>query len=270
MTTARRTIFGLYLLGALIVSALAAQAASAASQTAVECTSTGTPLNSDRFSDTHCKAKGTGQPFFHAATPLNVATPSEGTNLTTGGSSEPAILKANISGVTFSIEFTEVTLLNGVTIENKEVGGEMYVEGLTTAIHLANATMTSPSTSCIVSGVPPGGGTPTPGTILTQPIRATTKGQPLGIVRFEPQTNNLLAEFTVSGASCPAGLQGSYPINGTVTSSKTEGATIPFEHSAVTLTKTLRLKNPITGPVAGLEGRITIKKESNGTPIALT
>lgn len=271
MMTGRRTTVGLCLLCALFVSAFAAQAASAASQTAVECTNTGTPVNSDRFADEHCKTLETGGHFFHAAIPANTSIPIEGTNTTTAGASEPAVLKATVAGVTFSIEFTEFTLLNGGTLENKEAGGEMYAEGLTSAIHLANAAMTSPSPNCVVSGVPPGGGANTPGTILTQPIRATTKGQAQGVVKFEPQTSNKLAEFTITGgALCPAAVQGAYPVFGTVTSSKAEGATIPFVHSTITMTKSLRLKNASEGPVAGLAGKITIKKTSGQVPIALT
>jgi hypothetical protein len=270
MTTGRGTTIGLCLLCALFVSAFAAQAASAVSQTAVECTESGTPVNSDRFADAHCKTLGVGGAFFHAAIPANTSIPIEATNTTTGGASEPAVLKANVAGVAFSIEFTEFTL-NGGTLENKEAGGEMYAEGLATAIHLANAAMTSPSPSCVVSGVPPGGGPNTPGTILTQPVRATTKGQAQGVVRFEPQTPNKLAEFTITGgALCPAAVQGSYPIFGTVTSSKAEGATIPFLHNTVTATKSLRLKNATEGPVAGLASKITIKKASGEVPIALT
>src|ERR1700712_2977905 len=192
MMTGRRTTVALCLLCALVVSAVAAQAAGAVSQTAVECTTTGTPVNSDRFSDEHCKTLGGGGSYFHAAIPVNEPIAVEGTNTTTGGASEPAVLKANVAGVTFSIEFTEFTLLNGGTLENKEVGGEIYAEGLTAAIPLAHAAMTGPSPSCVVSGVPPGGVANTPGTILTQPIRATTKGQALGVVKFEPQTSNKL------------------------------------------------------------------------------
>ena len=267
MKTSRRTI-GLGLLCALIVSAFAAQAASAVSQTAVECTTTGTPLNSDRFSDAHCKSKGAGQPFFHAATPFATKTATVGTNITTGTAWEPAVLKANVAGVSITIEAQEVTFASGATIENTETaGGEMYAEGLLPGLHIANVTTRVPN--CGVAGMPPGGGADTAGTIQSVPIRATTKGQGEGIVKFEPQSGIQLAEFTFTGASCA--LAGSpWPIYGTITSSKTEGATIPFVHNTITATKSLRLKDPNTGPIAGLTARVTIKKESNGTPIALT
>jgi hypothetical protein len=265
--TSRRTISGICLLCALIASALAAQAASAVSQTAVECTSTGTPLNSDRFADAHCKTKEAGKPNFHAATPFATKTATEGTNITTGVAWEPAVLKSFIMGTDITIEAQVVTFAKKFTLENNEAGGEMYAEGLSQELHIAN--VTTPIPNCGVAGMPPGGGADTPGTIQSWPIRATTKGQPEGVVKFEPQTGNQLAEFTFTGASC--GLAGvPWPVYGSITSDKTEGATIPFSHSTVTGTKSLRLKNPTTGPVAGLTARVTIKKESDGTPIALT
>jgi hypothetical protein len=264
--TARKTLAVLSLLCALIASAFAAQTASAVSQTAVECTSTGTPLNTDRFADAHCKTKEAGQPNFHAATPAGkIAT--EGTNITTGVASEPAVLKAFVMGVDIQIEAELVTFAKKTTIENSEAGGEMYAEGLSPELHIAN--VTTPVPNCGVAGMPPSGGADTPGTIQTWPLRATTKGQAQGVVKLEPQTLNKVAEFTFTGASC--GLGGTpWPVYGTITSDKAEGATVPFSHKTVTTAKSLRLLNPTTGPFAGLTARVTIKRESNGTPIALT
>jgi hypothetical protein len=265
--TSRRTISGLILLCALIVSAVAAQAASAVSQTAVECTSTGTPLNTDRFADAHCKTKEVGKPNFHAATPTGTKIATEGTNITTFPSSEPAVLKALVMGVDIQIEAELVTFAKKSTVENNVTGEEMYAEGLLPELHIAN--VTTPVPNCGVAGMPPGGGADTPGTIQTWPLRATTKGLAQGVVKFEAQSPNKLAEFTFTGASC--GLAGTpWPVYGTITSDKAEGATIPFSHKAVTNAKSLRVLNAMSGPFAGLTARVTIKKESDGTPIALT
>lgn len=269
MRTSRRTIAGLGLLCALIISAFAAQAASAVSQTAVECTTTGTPLNSDRFADAHCKTKEAAQPFFHAATPVEVKTPSEGTNITTFPASEPAILKTTIGGVIFRIEAKFVTLLgNTGTIENNTTGEEMYAEGLAPEVHIAEVSVTNPP-NCNFVGITPSGSL-TPETLITQPMRATTKGQAKGVVKLEPQSGNKIAEFEITGAGCPAAFVGTWPVFGSITSNPAEGATVPFKHTPVTEAKSLRLKNATTGPIAGFEARVTIKKTSGAVPIALT
>ncbi|HUB98615.1 MAG TPA: hypothetical protein VMS11_02205 [Solirubrobacterales bacterium] len=267
--TAPKTLAVLGLLCALIVSAFAAQAASAASQTAVECTSTGTPLNTDRFADKHCKTLEAGGSIFHAATPEKTKIASEGTNITTEPNWEPAILKTTIAGVEVRIEAKFVTLLgNTGTIENNTSGEEMYAEGLASEVHIAEVSVTNPP-NCEFIGITPGG-TRTPETLIAQPMRATTKGQEKGIVKLEPQSGNLIAEFEIAGAGCPAGVRGTWPVYGTIASNKAEGATVPFKHKTVTEAKTLRLKNAISGPVAGFEARITVRKTSGPVPIALT
>jgi hypothetical protein len=239
-------------------------------ETAVECTSTGTQIpGTEKFSDAHCKTKNSSGSFFHAATPLATNTASELSNNTTESGKEPGFLKATIGGLETIIEAKTITASG--TITNLESGTEMFAEGKTSTVKFSEVTVTN--RPCTFTGVNPGG-TETVGSVETQPIAASTKGQAAGVVLVEPQggPSSKFAEFKLSGASCPEALIGTYPAFGTFLSSAAEGATIPFLHTTVTgePAPKLRLKNATTGPVAGLAGKITPKKTSGGVPIALT
>jgi hypothetical protein len=87
-------------------------------------------------------------------------------------------------------------------------------------------------------------------------------------VKVEPQTTGgKLAEFELTGASCPEALKGLYPIFGSILSDASEGVTLPFRHATVTgeAAPKLRLKNAATGPLAGFAGKFTIKTGAPGS-----
>ena len=266
--TARQAVLGLCAICAVSLSAVAAPSAMAVSQTAVECTTTGTQTGTTKFSDEHCKVENAAGPRYHVAIPAATAVATEWTNLTTGSEREPAKLKATIASLETIIEAKKYRASG--TIENKLSGTEMYVEGLTNAVVLEEVTVTN--RACEFVGINPSGAK-TFSKIETQPVRGTTKEQLAGTIKFEPQagSSSKFGEFELSGASCPAALKGLYPVFGVIISNKTEGATDPFKHTTVTSEPApqLRLKSA-TGPLAGIEGKITIKKTSGGVPIALT
>jgi hypothetical protein len=264
----KRRIAGLCSTCALLVGAALAPSAGAAESTAVECTTTGTQIpETDKFSDEHCKTKSASGSFFHAATPVGTKTASEVTNITTGTGRQPAYLESVVGGLNTILEAKKVEGTG--TVENAEAGGEMYAEGLAETLTFSEVTVTN--RACEIFGITPGTGVKTLGTIKTQPIRGSTKGQATGIIKFEPQTaGGKFAEFELTGASCPEALKGLYPVFGTFLSQQTEGATTPITHKPITEAQTLRLKSATTGLVAGLSGQFTVKKTSGGVPIALT
>jgi hypothetical protein len=266
----RNTIVGLCALCALLVSAFAAQGAGAASQTITRCGKT--VANQDpgsvRFKDAHCK-ESTGSTtvgeWVHESTLPKEKMEAVLTNITTGTSREPFIIAAVIGGLNTIFEAKKVEATG--TVENNEAGGEMYAEGLAETISFSEVTVTN--RACEIFGITPGTGVKTLGTVKTQPIRSTSKGQASGIRKIEPQTaGGKFAEFELTGASCPEALKGLYPLFGTFLSQPTEGATIPFSHLPTTEAKTLRVKNATTGPVAGVAGKLTTS--SGGLGLALT
>jgi hypothetical protein len=181
-----------------------------------------------------------------------------------------------IGGLSTVIEATDVTSTS--TIENlTNTDGLMYVTGKTNTIEFTGVTVTN--RSCEFFGIQPGTGTKQANKVETQPLDGSTKEQALGVVKFEPQTaGGKLAEFELTGASCPEALKGLYPVFGSVLSDAAEGATLPLKHTTVTgePAPKLRLKNATTGPIAGLAGKFTIKTGVPGSattgwnPLSLT
>jgi hypothetical protein len=274
--TARKTIFGLCALCALLVSAFAAQSAMAVTQTGVTCTNTGTPLNNDRFNAEHCKAadKGSGA-FFHAAW---TAENTEGTaaNFLTGSEREVFELEFVAGGLGVTISAKKV--MSNHTLKNGLAGAEMFVEGKTNVIVFEEVTVTN--RNCEVFGIQPGTGIKTLEKVETRPVEGSTLGQANGVVVFKPQAGvaTPFAEFELTGAMCPPALVGLYPVFGQVFSDPAEGATLPFSFATVTgqPAPKLRIKNAATGPIAGVKGRITFKggpvgsAESTWRPISIT
>jgi hypothetical protein len=273
--TAHKAIFGLSVVCAMTICAVLAQGAGASGETGVTCKFV---IGGAQFGDEHCKtSKAGGEGRMHESWGAGVTT-TEGhtTNKTTETGKQPAVLKATIGGLETIIQATDVTSTS--TIENlTSVDGRMYVTGKTNTIEFTGVTVTN--RSCEFFGIQPGTGTKQANKVETQPLDGSTKEQAFGVVKFEPQTaGGKLAEFELTGASCPEALKGLYPIFGSVLSNAAEGATLPLEHSTVTgePTPKLRLKNAATGPLAGLEGKFTIRTGVSGTatsgwnPLSLT
>jgi hypothetical protein len=277
--TARKAVFGLCAVCALLISAFAAQSAMAVTQTGITCTNTGTPLNNDRFTKEHCKEgdKGGGE-FFHAAwTAGGVEVQNtEGTaaNFLTGEEREVFEFEMTIGGLQVILSAKKV--MSNHTLKNGLAGAEMFLEGKTNLIVFEGVTVTN--RNCEVWGIPPGGGASTPEKVETQPVEGSTLGQAKGVVLFKPQVGAKFAEFEIKGVNCPQALRGLYPVFGQVFSDPAEGATLPFSFGTVTgqPEPKLRVKNAAAGPIAGVQGRITFRDgpvgsaESTWRPISIT
>jgi hypothetical protein len=274
MTTSK-TIFVISALCA-VLSVVAAQGASAASQTPYTCHGgVGTPTGPNLYSDPHCKVvSNPSGSFYHEG--FNEQTEGTGSNNTTEEVTEPVILSATIGGLGTTIQ-AKVAMAPLTLEPNVTPTEEMFAEIRASKISFSGVSVTN--RTCEFVGVNPGG-TETTGSVETQPIVGTTKGQAIGVVKFEPQAgaSSKWAEFKLTGESCPAALKGSYPLFGTVLSNPAEGATLPFTHTTVTgePAPKLRLKNATTGPIAGLAGTLTLKSGKTGVaetfwhPIAIT
>jgi hypothetical protein len=261
--TARKAIFGLCAVCAMLFSAFAAQSAMAVSQTAVTCKKG----SGAGFSDEHCKiAVGSGASFVHEA--FVGETGGTLTNATTGGAKEPFYLRATIGGLEVIIEAKTVAASG--TVMNGESGSEMFAEGKASTIKFSEVSVVN--RSCEFVGRNPDE-SETTGSVETQPIKGSTKGQAKGVVLFEPQAGSTtkFAEFTLLGAKCPLALLGTYPVYGTVLSNAAEGATLPIKHGTVTseAAPKLRLKNAEEGPIAGVEGKLTFSAGAPN-PISVT
>jgi hypothetical protein len=122
-----RSMFGVLVVLALALSAVAAQGASAAENTAYTCAPGGT-----QFSNATCTTAGTG--FGHVVVPVNTSTAITGT----GGTTK---LASTISGV--AVELQSTSLDASGAMENTVVGGEMLARG-TGTITYTGVTVTKP------------------------------------------------------------------------------------------------------------------------------
>lgn len=242
----RRTIFGLCVLCAFAMSAVAAQGA--LGSTTFTC---GSGLGSKDFSDAHCKTNvGAGKGTFgHEAVPVGTVTKITATNGTTGGEKSTLKLKSTQSGVEVELLGTELSATG--TGQNKEEGTEQSVH--TTIIIIIVIEFAKPAgKGCKVKG----------GELKSNELLGSSKGL-TNQVKYTPVTGSVFAEFTVEGCSITA-LNHVYKLEGSVTGTK-EGTTTNFTHAATTEQKTLKL----SGQTAGLEGSITTKGE-NGNGLVFT
>lgn len=245
-------------LGALcvLVAATTGQSANAAGTTAYNCTKTGTPTGANRFSDAHCKSVSnpSGQ-YFHRAIEFGSLHSFEFTNTTTAGARAPLIIKATVAGTAVVIEAKRVS--GSGTLQNQETI-EMYAEGsLPFGLTLEEVTANN---SCGVSNT-----IGSVGKFDFQALRVTTKGQG-DALKVEPQGGTKLAEFELFGKECI--LAGKYSLVGSFIVTP-EGATANVTHTKVTEAKTLRV-NSAAGPVAGVEGSLTMSDNFSEPGIAFT
>jgi hypothetical protein len=254
-----RAMFGLLTLSAIAIGALMAPGASA--QTAHECAAAGG--SGAGFKDAHCKeATASGASFKHVLLPSSFNTITL-TNATTAGARSTLKLKSVQSGVTLELQAAEVEG-NG-TLRNRTEGATTWAEGFIHLI-LRKVTVTAPAgKGCSVAGVPvtflEKAAT---GVIHTTELQVENFGA-LGQVRLEPfNVAEPFAEFDVSGCSVAA-LNHRYALSGWVRGTPS-GATTEFTHEGTTGQGSLFL----FGQKAGLEGSLTIKRESTGNGIAFT
>jgi hypothetical protein len=238
--TGRRAIVGLCMLCALMISAVAAQGASA--EQAYTC---GANLGNKDFSDSHCKTNvGSGNGGFGhllITEKTNITGTSEAT-----GSPTVTKLKSVQAGVTLEIQATSVS----GTGEMENSGGNASGSGTLT---YKGVTVTAPAgKGCSVVG----------GEVKTNKLAATTAGLTKQL-KFSPFEGETFASFEVTGCS-NAALNHVYTAKGSV-KGDVSGATTTTTHAGTTEQNTLSL----SGQKAGIEGSLMIKG-ANGNGLALT
>jgi hypothetical protein len=271
-----RTLAGLCMLCALLVSAFAAQGASASKgTTAFTCTESA--ATKDRVG-AHCLAEGTPKNFGHVAiaqdTTTGVTTTNDKTKNNTS-EAELARLKMTIAGVATELVATSVT--GEGWMENKvepEAKGEHYVIAHTSST-FTNVEVAKPAGfGCKVytSNVDTTKGEE--GVLHTTPLKATTTGEqretpePKHNGKIEPTTaGGAFAHFIIEGCKAPVeALNGPYTVSGAITCPVT-GTTVTCAHSTITTANTLKVNGAIK---AGLELSTTFKNSTSGTPLSAT
>ena len=248
----RKTLIGLSVLCALLVSAFAAQGASALGTTAHTCKEVNQGTEGAKtWKDKHCKEEGVGAngAFKHVLITNNTKTEIIGDDLNTAGEHTGAILKSTVAGSAIELVATSVSGSGSMT--NTESGGEMIASG---EGKLKYSGVTEKLLGCKVTGLPGGAGV-----VETKQLFASTAGVGDGL-KFSPKEGTVFAEFELTG--CIVG-----PITIKVVGSVTgtpEGTTTRTVHNTVTAAKTLRLQSA-AGPVAGIAGALTISGRANST-----
>jgi hypothetical protein len=252
------------MLCALVVSAFAAQGASAANTTAFTCVNTGTA-----FKGAHCLTTGSAsQTFSHAEFKEKVGealntTAITGTNANTASettAARPTKLHVTIGGAELELEASGTG--GSGTLNNRETG-EFWSEGSGTIEYTGVTVLKPAGKGCKVLTDTEAGGKGAEGQVDAF-VKATTKGQE-DFVKFEPKNAALFASFWVEcTAKLGAPLEGTWEITGSV-KCPTEGATIVCTGAATTALNTLKAK----GNKAGIDGALTLKGPT-GTPLTST
>ncbi|HEX5610843.1 MAG TPA: hypothetical protein VFX45_12220 [Solirubrobacterales bacterium] len=260
--TRRRALVGLCMLCALLVSAFAAQSASAVGTTAYTCATTGTATGT-KFSDAHCKTSNPGGEYRHVSIANGTTTELTGSNETTGGEKESSLVKATVAGSALTITASNSTLQGSIT--NAEEGGEMFMHG-TATITFTNVTANG---GCkVFTDDPVNKVKGEEGVVHTELLKVTTKGQG-DAIKFEPNTGTVVMPFILEGCT-NSGENGTYTVTGSMRAVP-NGATLTFVHSTGTEENTLKLNGTIK---AGAGGSLTLKSRLNSgqafTALSLT
>jgi hypothetical protein len=261
----RKSVSGACLLCALLVSAIAAQGASAAGTTAYTCASAGGV--GPGFSKEHCKpadAVPSGANFKHTAIAENTTTEFSITNANTTADTTAATVlttKATVAGT--AVELTATGVSGSGTITNRLENGEHFAHGEVT---ITTSGVTAHNGCRVFTDS--AAGTGEEGVVHTEPLKFTTKGQGHN-VKVEPVTGNVIKRFDLT--ECPnPNLNGTYTVTGSYTC-PIDGATIVCSHAATTEQNTLKLNGAIK---MGIGGTLTPKARANSTqpyaPISFT
>lgn len=258
----RRAIVGLCMLCALLVSAFAAQSASAVTKgtTMFTCVEGGGLKD---WGDAHC-SEGTGK-FGHVEVAENTTTH------TTYKNTSIQKFESTVAGTKFALTSESLHGTGSATNLKEAEGedkGEHWIHG--TNIELTYSEVKTTVPKCGVSGVPaePKGG---PGMVTTKPLTATTTTKGDSLV-LSPMEGEVLAEFQFTGAECPLVSAGTVKVVGSITC-KPKGATLTCNHEEVTTAGTLRLGSKF-GTKAGYDGTSTVtgadKVEETTKPLSVT
>lgn len=247
----RRAIGGLCMLCALLVSAIAAQGASAAGTTAHTCAKT-VPPSLGVFTEDHCRTQVQPAQNLWA----HVSIPNNTTTTLRGSAAGQTKLKATIGGI--ATELVANTLSGTGSMENKEAGGEMFASGTGTITYTEVAVASPAGKGCKVS-TDNGGVAGEEGLVHTNTLKATTQGQG-EFLKFEPNEGEVFATFIISGCTGSAALEAlnkTYTVTGSVKGVPT-GATTKFTHAETTTQGNLKLNGSIK---AGIEGDLELEGE---------
>jgi hypothetical protein len=238
---------------ALLVSAIAAQSASATNgTTAFTC------KEGKGSTDSHC-VPGSSGTSGHVEIKENTTTSLRGRSV---GSTK---LKATVGGIPITLTSTELEgagspwMKNLVDSETKE--HYIFGEG---KITYKEVTVSGAGKECFVyEDELPEKKVGAKGMITTEQLEATTTGQGAS-VRFKPTVGEVFARFWITDGNketknCVTG--GTYIVSGLL-SAKPNGATLNSTHAEVTTANTLTLGlSGGTGFKAGLEGSLTLEGE---------
>jgi hypothetical protein len=258
------------MLFALLVSAFAAQGASAATKgtTVVTCKEGPGDVGST-WGDAHCKEVGTG--FGHYAVGPETTTELDGSNITTGSERSVAKLHSVQAGVEEEFQAKVVKRGSGSTpwVKNLTTGKEHYIEGEGRLLYEEIEVTKPAGKGCKVEG----------GKVETKQLKAHTMGiateeiprlNEQMVIKFEPASGTTFAEFNV--VECSVGsLNGPYTVTGSLKATP-KGATLETTGAGVTGQGKLFVR----GQKAGIDGAITINgrdpaaSETLYTPLSVT
>jgi hypothetical protein len=268
----RRAIVGLCMLCALVVSAFAAQSASATESkgtTAFTCKPVIPAKETKGFSKAHCKpedAVNTEAKFEHVEIPESTTTKITGNNKDTEGKAVHSTLVSTAFGATVELTAKTLTGEGWMTNAKDPTTGEHYAHGEGT-ITYTDVTVVKPA-NCVVD-THDGTLTPGPsGIVHTEPLKATTKGQG-DRLKFEPKEGTTFAKFWITGAGCP--FNQTFTVTGSV-NAPVDGATTNATEADTTSQNTLKLN----GAKAGISGTLTIEgkdevaKDTTYEPLSAT
>jgi hypothetical protein len=245
----RKSVIGLAVLCALVVSAFSAAGASA-EQRAYTCTPEAV-VKDYASADQHCVTNiGSGGGRGHVLIEAK-ETKITGTNEKTASSTtakETSKLLGALAGVITEVQCTGLTGTGNLTNAAASVTGEGVIT-------YTGCVVTKPAVGCEVVG----------GTIATENLTATTVGQAANRLKFTPKAPaTKFATVPIKGCAGEAPPAGNYPVTGSLIA-KTSGATTTTKHEDITTQNTLKFG----GVKAGIEGALTISMEG-GEPITLT
>jgi hypothetical protein len=263
----RRAVVGLCMLCALLVSAFAAQSASAVGTTAYTCVKGG-GIN-PTYNTAHCRPTDGAGEWSHKAIANGTTTELQGNGNNEKGEPITGFLVSTAFGAT--VELEGKTVSGSGTMTNSEEGGEMIASGSGT-ITFTNVSVVKPA-NCKVQTDGPLKEKLESGVIHTEALKATTKGQ-ADRLKFEPVTAPNFARFWIStnlpppAAACPLD-NNTFTVTGSVTGVP-NGATTNFTEADTTAQNTLKLN----GAKAGLSGSLTIEGRANSSdtykPLSVT
>lgn len=258
-----RATVGLCLLCAIVVSAMAAQSATArvGGTTMFTCKKLGPGHN---FTKAHCKGAdlsvGKGE-YEHVTVAEDTTTEFVTSNEGNGPNTETPVvtrLRSVISGIAFEIQSTKSTGFGTITNMTGEAG-EHTVSGAGVFFH-TGLTVTAPKEKgCKVKG----------GEIKTNPLKIHRSGLEMEL-EFEPEKVVPIEEFEIEGCSVGA-LNGVYKLEGSMRAT-VDGATLDFTDPRITEQGTLTLR----GQKAGIDGTTTISGvdfaagDTEYTPLSFT